>query len=122
MPDARSSCPIATFAHLFGDRWTLVILRDLMCGKTRFSDIEAGPERIPPSILADRMRRLVDEGLVRREAYQAHPPRHGYLLTPRGKSLHPVLVAMAEWSEHQVPGVWRLPEAFRAGQLAALDP
>jgi DNA-binding HxlR family transcriptional regulator len=109
----RSNCPISRFLDLFGDRWTLLILRDLLCGKSRFAEFEASPERIPASILADRMRRLLAEGLVTREAYQDRPTRHAYRLTDRGRSLHPVLVTLGEWSEIHVPDTWRLPDGFR---------
>jgi DNA-binding HxlR family transcriptional regulator len=109
----RSPCPISTFLDLWGDRWTLIVMRDLLCGKTRFSSFEASPERIPPSILAKRLARLTKAGYVERRPYSEHPPRHEYRPTGKGRSLRKVLIAMGEWSEAELEGTWRMPERFR---------
>ena len=110
--DHRSPCPVSTFLDILGDRWSLVIARDLLCGKSRFNEILDGPERIPPSILSQRLKAMSEAGLVMRKRYQDRPPRDAYTLTDKGMALRPVLVAMARWSETQVPGVWSLPDGF----------
>jgi DNA-binding HxlR family transcriptional regulator len=112
MESFRSPCPVASFLDLFGDRWTLLVLRDLATGKSRFAEFEASPERIAPSLLADRMRRLEALGLVTREAYSQRPLRHAYRLTPKGESLRPVVVAMGLWAQENLPGRWRMPDRF----------
>ncbi len=60
----RSACPMACTLDIVGDRWTLLVIRDLLTGKKRYSDFLASPEKIPTNILADRLRRLEREGLV----------------------------------------------------------
>src|SRR5271168_4961621 len=74
----RSPCPVACSLDLFGDRWTLLVIRDLFWGKTRFGEFEASPEGIPTNILAERLQRLEAAGLVGRKAYQSNPPRYAY--------------------------------------------
>ena len=101
----RSSCPIAGPLDLLGDRWTLVVVRDLFRGRRHFSEFEASPEGISSNILADRLRRLEEAGLVRREAYQQHPLRFAYALTPKGAELKPILAALAGWAMRHLPGV-----------------
>lgn len=105
MENLRSTCPIAAFLDLWGDRWTLLVLRDLYRGKSRFAELQASAEAIPPSILTQRLKVLVAGGYVSRAAYSEHPPRHDYALTEKGRSLVPVLLAMAAWSEENLPGV-----------------
>src|ERR1051325_4209596 len=90
-PDRRSSCPIAGALDLLGDRWTLLVIRDLFAGKTRYGEFAASAEGIPTNILADRLVKLEHSGLVRSETYQENPPRYAYALTPKGVALKPVL-------------------------------
>src|SRR5436190_14863156 len=101
----RSTCPIAGALDLLGDRWSLLIIRDLLRGMTRYGEFAAAPEGIPTNILADRLARLEALGLIRREAYQQNPPRHAYTLTPKGADLKPVLAALGMWARRHVPGV-----------------
>src|SRR5690606_15282054 len=86
-----------------GDRWTLLILRDCFLGVRRF---EAFQERlgISRTIIADRLRLLVDEGVLRREAYQERPIRYEYRLTPKGLDLHPVVMAIVAWGDRHYAG------------------
>jgi DNA-binding HxlR family transcriptional regulator len=100
----RSACPLACTLDLIGDRWTLLVVRDLACGKRSFNDIARSPERIATNILADRLGRLVAAGLVERRASAETPGRETYHLTERGKSLGPVLAAIAEWGLKNVKG------------------
>ena len=93
----RSPCPVACGLDLFGDRWTLLIVRDLLYGAERFKDFSAAPEQIPTNILADRLVRLRQAGLVA-PAPAADGTRHpAYRLTKKGAALRPVLAAMRDW-------------------------
>ena len=95
------ACPIARTLDIVGDRWTLVIIRDLFLGRSRFSDLVRSSPGLPPRLLSQRLKRLEEQGLIERAVYCQHPLRAGYRLTPRGRSLFPVLKAIAEWGlEH----------------------
>jgi DNA-binding HxlR family transcriptional regulator len=89
---------------VLGDRWTLLIVRDLFAGKSRFGDFASSPEHIPTNILAERLKRLEAAGLIEATAYSEHPPRFAYHLTQRGEELEPVLEALASWGLEQFPG------------------
>jgi DNA-binding HxlR family transcriptional regulator len=80
-----------------GDRWTLIILRDLRFGVSRFSDLLASSPGLPPRILSERLKKLVGHGLVERVVYSEHPLRAEYRLTEKGHSLEPVIEAIAVW-------------------------
>ena len=114
----RSGCPIATSLDIIGDRWTLVIVRDLVNGKTRFGELASSPEKIPTNILAARLRAMEAAGLIERRAYQTRPPRHAYALTSRGEALLPLLQAMCRWAAAEIPETWRAPEAFMRRRVA----
>jgi DNA-binding HxlR family transcriptional regulator len=99
----RSPCPIARALDVLGDRWTLLVVRDLLLrGKRTYSEMRAGPERIPTNLLADRLKRLEAWGLVTRERYSDRPPRFAYALTAKGEALRPVLAALAEWGRAEL--------------------
>lgn len=105
-PDSyRSPCPVASVLDIVGDKWTLVLVRDLFLGKHRYGEFQASAEAIPTNILAERLKRLEAAGLVKKEYYQTNPPRAEYFLTSRGAALGPILVAMREWGEQFIPGV-----------------
>lgn len=80
-----------------GDKWSLLVVRDLFRGKRRYAEMAASPEGIPTNILADRLRRLKAAGIIRCRRYTASPPRVEYSLTDKGEALRPVLRAMVEW-------------------------
>lgn len=107
-PERRSPCPVACALDLFGDRWTLLVIRDLMLGRSRFKDFAASPEGIPTNILSDRLARLVDGGLVDKVPADDGSKRLGYRLTEKGESLRPILEAIRDWGLHWEPGT-RLP-------------
>jgi len=107
----RSPCPVACALDVFGDRWTLVVVRDLVMGKSRYGEFLASPEGIPTNILADRLKQLEEFGIIRKEPYQERPLRHRYILTEKGGELAPVLRAMADWAERHVKSACDLPEA-----------
>lgn len=112
MKPPRSGCPIATSLDLFGDRWTLVIIRDLATGKTRFGDFVKSPEHVPTNVLTERLLRLTESGLVARTAYQDNPTRFEYSLTGKGAALLPVLQALCVWANTYLPDTWRPPDWF----------
>jgi DNA-binding HxlR family transcriptional regulator len=118
----RSKCPIAGSLDIFGDRWTLVVVRDLAmgAGKARFGDFLKSPEGIPTNVLTERLARLEAHGLIVKRAYQAHPPRYEYGLTRKGAELIPVLQAICVWANAHLPDSWRTPEQFLALTPAAL--
>jgi DNA-binding HxlR family transcriptional regulator len=111
----RSVCPVACTLDLLGDRWTLLVVRDLFWGKTRYNEFAASPEKIPTNLLAGRLARLEDAGIVEREPYQDHPPRHRYRLTRKGRELGPVLRAMAGWGRRHLPGTRTRDEVAAGG-------
>ncbi len=93
----RSPCPVACSLDVFGDRWTLLVVRDLVMGAERFKEFTASPEGIPTNVLADRLQRLQHHGVIE-QVPAADGTRHpAYRLTAKGKALHPVLAAMRDW-------------------------
>ncbi len=93
----RSPCPVACVLDICGDRWTLLVIRDLMFGRSRFKDFSASPEGIPTNILSDRLNRLLRHGLAEQVPAEDGTMRLGYRLTEKGRSLGPVLEAMRDW-------------------------
>ena len=112
--EPRSGCPIATTLDLVGDRWSLVIIRDMMNGKARFGDFLTSPERITTSVLAERLNRLEAVGVIESRMYQANPPRNTYHLTEMGLAMRPILQEICRWANHFRPETWRAPESFMA--------
>lgn len=100
----RSPCPVACTLDLIGDRWTLLVIRDLACGKTRFKELAASPERIASNILSARLRLLVEHGLAEKQAASDATGQPGYRLTPRGESLLPVMQRIANWGLKHLAG------------------
>lgn len=96
-------CTIARAAHLLGDGWNLLLIRQACLGTRRFDDFqrELGIGR---NILAGRLDQLVDEGLLRRAEYQQHPVRFEYRLTDKGRDVYPILAAMAAWGDRWLTG------------------
>jgi len=108
----RSPCPVAGALDIVGDRWTLLVMRDiLLYDKRRFADFLNSPERIASNILADRLERLERCGVVARRRYADHPPREEYHPTPRGWDLAPVLRELIRWGQSHVPGTAKQPPA-----------
>src|SRR5687768_6482078 len=103
----RSACPVACALDIVGDRWTLLLVRDLLLGKTRYGEFLASPEKIPTNILAERLKRLERAGIVRRTAYSERPPRFAYELTEAGRGLGRAVDALAVWGLDQFPGTVR---------------
>ncbi len=94
----RSPCPVACTLDAIGDRWTLLVIRDMMFfGKQRFEEFLESPEGISSNILANRLKLLEEMGLVEKQPYSNHSRRMNYFLTEKGKSLRPVLKVMIAW-------------------------
>ena len=93
----RSPCPVACSLDIFGDRWTLLIVRDLFFGRTRFKDFAASPEGIPTNILTDRLERLLERRIIEQMPAADGTKRLAYRLTKKGKALGPVLKTMRDW-------------------------
>lgn len=100
---AGQPCSVARSLAVIGDRWTLMVLRDCFLGVRRFEDFHARLG-ISRAIVADRLKRLVEEGVLRKAAYQDHPPRHEYRLTDKGLELHPVIMAIVGWGDRHYAG------------------
>ena len=100
---ADQPCSIARTLAVIGDRWTLMILRDCFLGVRRFETFQARLG-ISRTIVTDRLRVLVEEGVLRREAYQSNPTRHEYRLTAKGLDLHPVILAIARFGDVHYAG------------------
>src|SRR4051812_16833491 len=90
------NCPVARTLDIVGERWTLLILRDAFNGVRRFEDFAVSLP-IARNVLTDRLRTLVEHGILSREPYQSNPPRYTYRLTPAGMELYPVIVALMQW-------------------------
>jgi len=93
------ACPVAKALEVLGDRWTLLIVRDLLRGARRFQDFHTALKGIAPTILSDRLKRMEEHGLIARRFYSDHPPRAEYLLTDKGQELGMVVGALAVWGE-----------------------
>jgi len=93
-------CPIARSLAVIGDRWTILILRDLVrFGPRKFQGLQHSLSGISPNTLSLRLKRLEETGVVDRRFYEQHPPRAEYVLTDVGRELRPVLKALFEWGE-----------------------
>lgn len=100
---SRSVCPIANSLDIFGDRWTLVILRDMLAGKSKFSEFLASSENIATNILSKRLEWIEFSGLANKIAYQQRPPRFEYKLTEKGQALLPILRELSKWGDKYMP-------------------
>lgn len=99
---ATIPCPIAQAMTVIGDAWTMLIVRDALWGATKFEEFQSRTDA-SRAVVAERLARLVEHGVMERHQYEAHPPRHEYRLTERGRALQPVLMVMADWSETHLP-------------------
>jgi DNA-binding HxlR family transcriptional regulator len=110
MPATPRKCSIANALGVIGERWSLLALREVFLGARRFDQIvqNTGASR---DILAARLRKLVDAGVLEKQQYEVHPPRYEYVLTESGRALQPVLLSLMEWGDKYVtegepPLVW----------------
>ena len=103
----RSPCPIAAGLDLFGDKWTLLILRDLFVGPRRFSDFTKSPEGIATNILSARLESLKAAGIVELRPVEGRK-RPVYALTEKGRRMRPILEAVRDWALAELPGAQAL--------------
>ena len=106
----RSDCPVACALDLAGDKWTLLVVRDLLRGRRTYGELADSPEGIPTNILADRLKRLEAQGLITREAGSSRG--WTYRLTRVGADLLPTMQALATWGHENIADRWAPPEWF----------
>lgn len=95
-------CPVAKTLEVVGDRWTLLVVRDLLSGAKRFQDLLATLPGIAPNILSTRLKLMEEHGLLARRFYSDHPPRAEYALSDKGRELGMVVGALAAWGGRHV--------------------
>lgn len=100
----RSACAVANSLDVVGDKWSLLVVRDLLHGKRTYGELVDSPERIPTNILAERLKRLEGAGIIVSTPYQQRPIRYAYTLTPKGRALGEVLLAFVHWGKQHIPG------------------
>ncbi|MFO0426214.1 MAG: winged helix-turn-helix transcriptional regulator [Planctomyces sp.] len=100
----RSCCPVACTLDIIGDKWTLLVVRDLLLGRSHFREFTASPERIATNILTDRLNRLVSAGLVEKFPSPEQSNRDAYRLTEKGKTLGPIVKAIMKWGLEHLKG------------------
>ncbi|MBX9671766.1 MAG: helix-turn-helix transcriptional regulator [Candidatus Obscuribacterales bacterium] len=102
--DARSECVICNVLEIFGDKWTLLVIRDLFFfNKHEFKEFLASPEGIATNVLTDRLKRLSTHEIIREVRHPQNRSRKLYYLTEKGKGLFPILAEMAKWGEKWLP-------------------
>lgn len=95
-----SRCPVARTLNIIGDRWAILVLRDLFIhGPRKFQDFEQSLKGITPAVLSQRLKDFEAYGIIEASLYAEHPPRREYSLTEKGRELRPVLRALREWGE-----------------------
>lgn len=109
----RSRCPVSCILEIVGDKWTLLVVRDLFFNHHTFKELQASPEKIPTNILADRLKRLEHNGLIRRELYQERPKRYAYYLTEKGLDLEPVMRSLMVWSNKYIANTIKLEDILK---------
>src|ERR1700712_1750449 len=97
-------CSIAGTLELIGERWTILIIRDALLGLRRFDQFLTSLGGVARTVLTDRLRGRVDNGIPERVPYQDRPPRFEYLLTPKGRELIPVVISLMQWGDRHVTG------------------
>jgi DNA-binding HxlR family transcriptional regulator len=102
----RSRCQISCIQEIIGGKCTLLVVCDLLFGKHTLKKLQSSHEKTPTNILADRLKRLQQSGLVRREQYQETPTRYAYCLTEKGKDLKPVMQSLIVWSNKHIRGTY----------------
>lgn len=107
--DRRSACPVAMTLDLVGDKWTLLIIRDMLAGKMRYGEFRESEEGIPTNVLASRLKSLEAEGLIAKNLYSQHPPRWEYELTVKGRELGNIVGDLAVWGMRHLEDV-QMPE------------
>ncbi|HEY2188687.1 MAG TPA: helix-turn-helix domain-containing protein [Caldimonas sp.] len=120
-PPARSACAVANSLDIVGDKWSLLVVRDLLQGKRTYGELARSPERIPTNLLADRLKRLESAGIVASTPYQQRPVRYDYTLTPKGRALGDVLLAFVRWGKQHIPGTVAMNQGPAHAEAAASE-
>lgn len=119
--DYHQLCPIARTLDIVGDRWTLLLVRDLFLGATKFTEFRESSPGIPTKILSDRLKALESHGIIERRTYSEHPLRAEYYLTSLGRSFEPIVSALYEWGmKHTVSPAERVVIRKRIAEGAAV--
>ena len=93
-------CPVAQTLDIIGEKWTLLVLRDLLLNKARrFQDLQESLDGIAPTTLSARLKTLEGHGVITSRLYSEHPPRPEYTLTPSGRALGSVVLALRDWGQ-----------------------
>jgi DNA-binding HxlR family transcriptional regulator len=100
----RSPCPVASTLDIIGDKWTLLVIRDLFAGKSYFKEFAASPEKIATNILSSRLKQLESAGLVLKSKETETTSKTAYKLTKKGQSLYQILDVIAEWGLTNIVG------------------
>jgi len=109
----RSMCPVSSVLDILGDKWTILVVRDmLLLGKRLYSELIDSPENIPTNILADRLKRLEAAGVIERLPYQEKPVRYEYRLTQKGEDIRPLIKELVAWGNKYIEGTIVPPEGF----------
>ena len=108
MPDSRTyhtqeACPVARTLDAVGDRWTILVLRELSFGRKRYSQLLTGLDGISTNLLAERLKKLEDAGMIHQVLYSERPRRFEYRLTEKGRAFVPVLQALRDYGEAWEP-------------------
>jgi DNA-binding HxlR family transcriptional regulator len=119
-PRHRSGCPVASALDLVGDRWSLLVVRSMFVGASRFRDFLNDAEAIATNVLADRLERLECAGLI--EPFSDETGVGRYRLTRSGADLLPVLQALAQWGHHHLADRWEPPDWFMKAEPTAFYP
>lgn len=99
---ATDWCPVARAMSVIGDRWTLLIVRDCFLGKSRFEQFQASLG-VTRHVLSDRLKRLVEAGVLERNAYSSRPLRYDYTLSAKGRDFAPALIGLKDWGKKYMP-------------------
>jgi DNA-binding HxlR family transcriptional regulator len=110
--DFRSECPLASALDIIGDKWSLLVVRGLFVGLSRYGDFLKMPEQISTNILADRLRQLECAGIITRLSAEPGTSHHRYGLTRKGADLLPILQALATWGFAHIGDRWTPPAWF----------
>jgi DNA-binding HxlR family transcriptional regulator len=97
-PFTEQNCSIARALELVGERWTLLVMRDVLMGRRRFAEIKRSLG-VAPNILSDRLQQLVEHGLLERRPIEGHAESHEYVPTPKGRDVSPILTSLLQWGD-----------------------
>src|SRR5476649_2464304 len=111
------SCPVALSLEFLGERWTLLIVRDLLAGARKFQDLCDSLKGVAPAVLSSRLKLLEARGIVRRSLYSDHPPRMEYALTDEGRDLRTVVRSLGIWGSRHLHGKWTFVHEACGGEV-----